>query len=75
MHPSIFCIDYVNYPITQELGDRWLQRGKSAILKVPSAIIDREYNFLLNPDHAEFSKVHIASVSKFVFDPRLKADP
>ena len=64
-----------NYPVTQEIGDKWLRDGQSAILKVPSAIIDLEYNYLINPDHPDFSKVEIAKVSKFTFDPRLKANP
>jgi RES domain-containing protein len=65
----------INYPITQEIGDNWLRNRESPILKVPSAIIDLEYNYLLNPDHADFSKIEIVSVSKFTFDPRLKANP
>jgi RES domain-containing protein len=64
----------VNYPVTQEIGDKWLRDGTSAILKVPSAIIDLEYNYLINPDHPDFSKVTIAAVSRFTFDPRLKAN-
>ncbi len=64
----------INYSITQELGDKWVREGKSAILKVPSAIIDLEYNFLLNPEHVAFSKIKIVKISKFMFDPRLKAN-
>lgn len=72
LHPQWHQI--INYPVTQEIGDKWLREGKSAILKVPSAIIDSEYNYLINPDHPGFSKVEIANVSKFTFDPRLKAN-
>lgn len=64
-----------NYPVTQNIGNKWLRDGKTAILKVPSAIIDLEYNYLINPDHPDFSKIEIASISKFTFDPRLKANP
>jgi RES domain-containing protein len=63
------------YPLTQEIGGKWLRDGRSAILKVPSVIIDQEYNYLINPAHPDFSKVEIAQVSKFTFDPRLKANP
>ncbi|QEC80598.1 RES domain-containing protein [Mucilaginibacter ginsenosidivorax] len=63
----------INYPITQQLGDEWLHKMETAILKVPSAIIDLEYNYLLNPAHPDFEKIKIRSVSKFTFDPRLKA--
>jgi RES domain-containing protein len=65
----------INYPVTQQIGNKWLRDGGSAILKVPSAIIDLEYNYLINPDHPDFSKIEIASVSDFKFDPRLKASP
>src|ERR1700761_6027575 len=34
----------VNYPYTQSIGDNWLQKRETAVLKVPSAIIDLEYN-------------------------------
>lgn len=63
----------INYPLTQQLGDEWLHKMETAILKVPSAIIDLEYNYLLNPAHPDFEKIKIRSVSKFTFDPRLKA--
>jgi RES domain-containing protein len=65
----------INYTITQELGDKWIREGKSAVLKVPSAIIDLEYNYLINPEHPAFSKIKISRISKFTFDPRLKAKP
>lgn len=63
----------INYPITQLLGDTWLRKMETAVLKVPSAIIDLEYNYLLNPAHPDYEKIKIGSVSKFTFDPRLKA--
>jgi RES domain-containing protein len=67
--PQWFLVE--NYVTTQAIGDRWLTSGTSAILKVPSAIIDLEHNYLINPNHPDFSKVHIAKVTKFTFDRRL----
>lgn len=61
-------------PIPQsvkELGDRWIQNQESVILKVPSAIIPVEYNYLINPSHPDFEKVVIHSPQISVFDPRL----
>jgi RES domain-containing protein len=63
----------INYPITQNIGSTWLQNHETAVLKVPSAIIDMEYNYLLNPAHADFEKIKIKAVNKFTFDIRLKA--
>ena len=61
-------------PIPQSLknmGDRWIYNQESVILKVPSAIIPVEYNYLINPSHPDFEKVVIHSPQKFAFDPRL----
>lgn len=63
-----------NYPLTQKMGDEWLNSLKSAVLKVPSAIIPNEFNYLLNATHPNFKKIELISVNKFAFDPRLKTD-
>ena len=64
-----------NYYLTQRIGGSWLAGMKSAVLKVPSAIIELEYNYLINPAHFDFAKVKIVSIEKFAFDPRLKVNP
>ncbi len=64
-----------NSLMTQHIGDDWLDSFRSIILKVPSAIISGEFNYLLNVDHPEFHKISIGKVEPFVFDPRLKMDP
>jgi len=63
-----------NYPLTQKLGSDWLDRNTAAILKVPSAIIDLEYNYLLNPNHASFIGIKLVKVVRFRFDVRLKGN-
>ena len=63
----------INYPVTQSIGDAWLQSLETAVLKVPSAIIEMEYNYLLNPAHPDFGKIKLIAVNKFRFDSRLKA--
>ena len=60
------------YPVTQKLGNQWISEMKSAVLKVPSAIVDREYNYLLNPLHPDFFKIKVVDVIPFNFDSRLK---
>lgn len=62
----------MNYLITQKIGNRWISEIKSAVLKVPSAIVDREYNYLLNPLHPDFSKIKLLDAVSFNFDSRLK---
>lgn len=58
-----------NYFLTQKIGDKWLESGDSAVLQIPSAIIDLEFNYLLNPDHPDFSKIRIVSVNPFKLIP------
>lgn len=64
----------LHYPITQKLGNQWVSEMKSPVLKVPSAIVDREYNYLLNPLHPKFYKIKVIDVVSFNFDNRLKLD-
>ena len=61
-------------PIPQsvkDVGDRWVQNQQSVILKIPSAIIAVEHNYLINPSHPDFEKIVINSPQKFSFDHRL----
>jgi len=41
----------------QRIGDEWIAGGRSAVLRVPSAVIPSEYNYLLNPAHPDFRHV------------------
>src|SRR6266850_2301369 len=41
----------------RELGNHWLESLASAVLRVPSAVIPQEFNFLLNPRHPGFAQI------------------
>jgi RES domain-containing protein len=56
---------------TREIGDRWVQERRSAVLALPSAISPADTNFLLNPDHKHFKCVRIHPPIDFAFDSRL----
>jgi len=49
----------------------WINEEKYLGLKVPSIIIPREKNILINPLHSDFSKVKLLTVEPFSFDTRL----
>ena len=59
-------------PDLQEIGSSWVSDGDSVCLKVPSAVVPGEYNVLLNPRHADFSKLVIGAAERFAFDERLR---
>ena len=56
---------------TQWMGDEFMKSNDSLFLKVPSAVVDQENNFILNPKHADFKKVKIVAIKKIMFDKRL----
>ena len=56
---------------TQLLGKTWCDNARSAVLRVPSAIIPSEDNFILNPAHPDFKAITIESPVPFSIDPRL----
>lgn len=55
----------------KELGDTWARTLRSVVLRVPSAIIPAEANYILNPVHPEFGSVKIGAAEPFSFDDRL----
>jgi RES domain-containing protein len=44
------------------IGDDWISRGSSVALRVPSAVIENENNYLINPAHTDFKKLVIGSI-------------
>ncbi len=53
------------------IGDQFIQSAQNLLLKVPSAIVEEEYNYLANPLHADFGKIKINRSRTFHFDERL----
>jgi RES domain-containing protein len=63
---------WTDNPECRALGDDWLDRGVTALLRVPSAPIPSETNVIVNPRHADAARVRIIEERPFVFDPRLR---
>jgi RES domain-containing protein len=57
--------------IIKKVGDDFLTENKYLLLKVPSAIVPAEYNYLLNIQHPDMKKVKVISKELFSFDKRL----
>ena len=53
---------------TAEIGDNWLESQSSLALAVPSAVVPRERNYLINPEHARFQAL-IDSAAEIAFTP------
>jgi RES domain-containing protein len=52
-------------------GDEWIRSGRTVALLVPSAAIRGEWNVLLNPAHADFSRIRFREPKPFEFDVRM----
>ena len=55
----------------QAIGAEWASKRKAAVLAVPSAIVPRESNYLLNPLHPAFKRITISKPSTVETDLRL----
>jgi len=55
----------------QRIGAGWIEQGKTAVLRVPSAVIPDEANYLLNPAHPATERIKVVGRRAFVLDPRL----
>jgi RES domain-containing protein len=60
------------YVELQEIGSAWYQAVESLVLKVPSAIVSQEFNYVINSKHPLFlSNIVLESVEDWVWDKRL----
>ena len=67
-------LNWRDYPAPEQLaniGTRWLKSKSSLLLEIPSAIVEKEVNILINPLQEDIKKVSLISIEKFSFDPRL----
>jgi RES domain-containing protein len=66
--------EWNSYPppnLLREMGTEWILSEKSLVLKVPSAIICSEYNYLINPNHADIQRVTIKKIKDFNLSSRV----
>lgn len=66
--------DWDSYPaplILSKLGNEWIKENKMLCLRVPSAVVKKEWNILINPYHQQFKDVKIMNVDKIEFDDRI----
>ena len=57
---------------SKNIGDEWVKSGRSAVLSVPSVLVPFERTLVLNPKHADFRKIEIKDMGRFVLDSRLR---
>ena len=56
---------------TRKIGARWRRKRAASLLRVPSAILPEEANFIFNPRHPEAGLLRLIREREFRFDIRL----
>lgn len=72
--PGEFPDDWASDPppiSAQQYGSTWAAAQASVVLAVPSAVVQSETNYLINPAHPEFPALEIGSASPLEMDRRL----
>ena len=55
---------------SQLFGDLFVRQNENLILKVPSAIVQGDFNLLINPFHKDFDKIKVTEIADFPFVSR-----
>ena len=58
--------------ITQTIGDQWIKKCQSAVLKVPSVLMPDGYNYLININHPDFNNIKTGNPQLLQFDTRFE---
>lgn len=60
-----------DFSYSQSIGSQWFSKKKTLLLRVPSAVVPDEYNYVIHTRHPEYSEVSLIRVLPFSFDRRL----
>lgn len=74
INPSSLAKNWKKNPpiqLTKQIGDDFIKAQHHLILKVPSAVVEGEYNFLINPIHSQIKQCKSSLTKPFQFDERL----
>lgn len=66
--------DWRKYPAPSQLagiGEGWAKSDESLLLFVPSVVVPRERNVLIDPSHSLIKEVAVIDVEDYFFDERL----
>jgi RES domain-containing protein len=63
---------WTDFDYTQWMGSEILKNNNNILaIKCPSAVVDGEYNFIINPYSSSFKTIKVNSRKSFRFDKRL----
>jgi RES domain-containing protein len=56
--------------MARKIGNEFIMQNKFLVMKVPSAVVPGDYNYLINPRHPDFSRIEIIKREPYEFDER-----
>jgi RES domain-containing protein len=62
---------WMDFEYSQWIGSEIIKEDKALAVKCPSAIVEKENNYLINPLNPSFKNVSVRSTNDFRFDERL----
>jgi len=58
---------------TQKIGDQFIRENDYSVLKIPSAVVPGDFNYLINPHHKKSKEIKVMDATPFPFDERLSS--
>lgn len=72
LHKNVLPDDWQqDQEFTRAIGDEWLTSASALLMRVPSAVAPKSFNYILNPRHPYAPEVKIISAVIYPFDERL----
>jgi RES domain-containing protein len=65
----------IGSPSARAAGAAWLAAGRTALLRVPSVVVPREANWVVNPTHPDAARIRLGRPEPLGWDPRLFGTP
>lgn len=56
----------------KEFGNKFVKEKEYLLMKVPSVLVEEEFNFIMNPGHLDAKRIKLISKRPFKFDVRFK---
>lgn len=65
----------VGSPSARAAGAAWLAAARTALLRVPSVVVPREANWVINPAHPDTARIRVGPAEELAWDQRLFGIP
>lgn len=64
--------EFTDYSKCHPLGNQWYDKGEKPVLKVPSAVLPAESNYMINATHPDFKRIQLIETVELAPDERIE---